>query len=314
MEKRILITGGLGFIGSHFVDLMLQNGYYVINLDKRTYAARLDLDFDKRGNYEFIEGDICTFKHLPPNINWVVNFAAESHVDNSILANHVFFESNVRGVYNLLELIRAKDSADRPIFMQISTDEVYGDILGGSKDENDKPKPSNPYSASKSAAEQLVFGWGRTYGIKYLICRSSNNYGEGQYPEKLIPKTIEFAMHGKKMTVHGDGSYSREWTYVRDNCEGILLVLEKGKLGEIYNISSGEIFSNLEIVKRVLCALGKPKDMFKFIENRVGQDIRYSVKFDKIKALGWQPKMSFNDFLAGYVKKIKQQYEKKEAI
>lgn len=148
-----------------------------------TYAARKDLDFNKYQNYEFIEEDICKLKHLPPNINYLVNFAAESHVDNAILSNRVFFESNVYGVYNLLELLRGKDPADVPIFIHISTDEVYGDIISGSRKETDMLKPSNPYAATKSAAEQLIFAWGRTYGIKYKICRSSNNYGYGQYPE-----------------------------------------------------------------------------------------------------------------------------------
>lgn len=309
MKKRILVTGGLGFIGSYFVDLALSRGYAVINIDKKTYAARDDVDFHTRSDYEYIEADICTLTHLPNNIEYVVNFAAESHVDNSITANKIFFESNIRGVYNLLELVRAKDLSDRPIFLHISTDEVYGDILNGSRTEENCLKPSNPYSATKAAAEQLIFGWGRTYGVHYMICRSSNNYGYGQYPEKLIPKTVDFALQGKKMTVHGNGSYEREWTFVGDNCEGIFLVMEHGIQGEIYNISSGEMLSNLSIVKKVLTALGKPSDMYEFVENRIGQDIRYSVDSTKVRALGWKPTQTFDKYLDEYIHAYIQHYE-----
>lgn len=310
MKKRILVTGGLGFIGSHFVQMALERGYHVINVDKQTYAARKDLNFDDQERYEYINADIVTLDHLPPNIDYIVNFAAESHVDNSILANQLFFESNTRGVYNILELIRAKDPSDRPVLLHISTDEVYGDIFEGSRAEGDTLKPSNPYSATKSAAEQLIFGWGRTYGIPYKIARSSNNYGIGQYPEKLIPKTIEYALEGKKMTIHGDGSYSREWTCVTDNCEGLFVVLEHGELGEVYNISSGEMLTNLEVVTAILKELGMPEDFYEFVENRVGQDIRYSVDPSKVKALGWESKQSLQAYLPTYITWYKDRYGK----
>ncbi|MEM2174988.1 MAG: GDP-mannose 4,6-dehydratase [Candidatus Micrarchaeia archaeon] len=310
MKKRVLVTGGLGFIGSYFVELLLKKGFYVINVDKVTYAARKDLNFEKYKNYEFIKEDICHLKHLPPNIDYLVNFAAETHVDNSIIANKVFFDTNVYGVYNLLELVRGKDSADRPIFIQISTDEVYGDVLKGSRNEKDLLKPSNPYAATKSAAEQLIFAWGRTYGIKYKICRSSNNYGYGQYPEKLIPKTILYALENKPMTIHGDGSARREWTYVEDNVEGIYLVMEKGEINEIYNISSGEEYSVLEIVKMILKEMKKPEDFYLFVEDRPGQDIRYSLDSSKIRKLGWKPKMTLKKYLPLYIKKFKQEYLK----
>lgn len=309
MKKRFLVTGGLGFIGSHFVELLLKKGHFVINVDKVTYAARKDLNFGKYKNYEFIKEDICNLTHLPPNIDYVVNFAAESHVDNSIVNNLHFFESNTRGVYNLLEIIRGKDIGSRPIFVQISTDEVYGDILEGSKNENDTLKPSNPYAATKAAAEQLVFAWARTYGIKYLIFRSSNNYGIGQYPEKLIPKTIFFALEGKKMTIHGDGSARREWTYVKDNVEAILLGIEKGKLNEIYNISSNEEYSVLEIVKLILKTMKMPENFYEFVEDRPGQDIRYSIDSTKIIKLGWKPKMTLKKFLVAYIEYLKKQFK-----
>lgn len=310
MKRRILVTGGLGFIGSYFVELLLKKGFYVINVDKVTYAARRDLNFEKYENYEFIKEDICNLKHLPPNIDYLVNFAAESHVDNSIVANKIFFDSNVYGVYNILELIRGKDSSERPVFVHISTDEVYGDILEGSKTEIDSLKPSNPYAGTKAAAEQLIFAWGRTYGIKYKICRSSNNYGWGQYPEKLIPKTIVYTLGNKKMTIHGDGSSRREWTYVGDNVEGIFLVMEKGKMNEIYNISSNEEYSVFEIVKMILREMMKPENFYVFVEDRPGQDVRYSIDSSKIRKLGWKPKMTLKKYLPIYVKQFKRYYLK----
>jgi len=309
MKKRIMVTGGLGFIGSYFVELALSRGYHVINVDKKTYAARTDLHFENREDYEWLNEDICTMPHLPSNIEWLVNFAAETHVDNSILANDVFFQANVKGVYNLLELIRLKDVGDRPKFLQISTDEVYGDIFEGSRKEDDRLKPSNPYAATKAAAEQLLYAWGRTYGLEYIICRSSNNYGFGQHEEKLIPRTIELTMQNKKMTVHGNGTYCREWTYAGDNCEGILLAMEKGNLGEIYNISTSEMETNLEIIKKILKTMGKPEDHYEFVENRVGQDIRYSVDSSKIKSLGWQPKMNLDKYLPELIQSYKKKYE-----
>ena len=301
-----MVTGGLGFIGSYFVELALERGYYVINVDKQTYAARRDLHFEKQENYEWIREDICSLTHLPSNIDWVVNFAAETHVDNSILANDIFLQTNVKGVYNLLELIRLKEPSERPKFLQISTDEVYGDTLSGSKQEDAPLKPSNPYAATKSAAEQLVHAWGRTYGVAYIICRSSNNYGYGQHEEKLIPRTIDLTLRGEKMTVHGDGSYSREWTFARDNCEGVLLALERGRTGTVYNISAGEMVDNLTIIKKIIILLEKPENHYTFVANRVGQDIRYSVASDEIKKLGWEPCMSLDKYLPELIQRYKK--------
>ena len=301
--KKLMVTGGLGFIGSYFVELALKRGYYVINVDKRTYAAREDVDFSKYPHYELIEEDICAIKHLPVGIDFIVNFAAESHVDNSILANHDFFHSNIHGVYNLLELMRAKDETDCPVLLHISTDEVYGTAHEGSYTEKDKLTPSNPYSATKAAAEQLIFGWRHTYGLPAIICRSCNNYGFGQYPEKLLAKTIEYLLNGKKMTIHGDGTYRREWIYAEDNCEGILAVLEKGKLGEVYNISSNEEYSVLEAVKMIVAAMGKTEaEALVHIQNRPGQDLRYSVDCSKVRALGWKPKTSLREYIPTYIK------------
>lgn len=301
--KKLLVTGGLGFIGSYFVRLALDRGYEVVNLDKKTYAARKDLSFEKEKRYTFLEADIATLRHLPVGIDAIVNFAAESHVDNSILANEDFFHSNVHGVYNLLELIRAKDSTDRPLFLHISTDEVYGTAHEGCFKENDRLIPSNPYSASKAAADQLVIGWSNTYGLQTLICRSCNNYGFGQYPEKLLAKTIEFLLKGRKMTIHGDGTYRREWLYAGDNCEAILTVLEKGVPGEAYNISSNEEYSVIEAATLTARAMGvEPQAAFTFIPNRLGQDLRYSVDCSKVRALGWKPKTTLAGYLPEYVR------------
>lgn len=305
--KKLLVTGGLGFIGSYFVDMALKRGYYVINVDKKTYAARTDMDFSGRPNYEFRQEDIAKMVHIPPGVDYVVNFAAESHVDNSIHANEEFYNSNIGGVYNLLELIRAKDETDQPILFHISTDEVYGTAHEGSFTEEDKLLPSNPYSATKAAAEQLIFGWRHTHGIKAIICRSCNNYGFGQYPEKLLAKTIEYLLNDKKMTVHGDGTYVREWIYAEDNCEGLLTVLEKGQEGEVYNISSGEEHSVMEAVRMVVEAMGMKEDeAVVHIPNRPGQDLRYSVDCSKARALGWAPKTTLREYIPEYIRLYKE--------
>lgn len=296
--KKILITGGLGFIGSSFVEMALKKGCAVVNVDKMTYAARKDLDFDKGENYEFIKKDICDLTELPEDAGCVINFAAESHVDNSIKSNDEFIRSNFLGVRNVLELVRKTEPFKRPLFIQISTDEVYGDILEGSFSENDRLKPSNPYSATKAAAEQLVMGWGRTHGVRYRITRSSNNYGPGQSDEKFIPNIMKHALKGEKAKVYGKGLNRREWTHVEDNCEAIFLVMEKGTDGEIYNISSGEELTNLEIVRKVLKAVGKPDDFFEFVTDRPGHDVRYSVDSSKMAALGWKPETTLAKYLS----------------
>lgn len=295
--KKILVTGGLGFIGSHFIELALRQGYHVINVDKQTYAMRKDIDFEKHPEYAYIKKDICDLTSLPPDISFIVNFAAESHVDNSIRNSLPFFRSNVEGVYNLLELVRKTPTEQRPVFIQISTDEVYGDIAEGSFTETDRLTPSSPYSATKAAADQLVFGWARTYGLKFRMHRCSNNYGYGQQPEKLIPRAMKDAKHGRKMPVHGTGTYRREWTFVGDNCEAILLIMEKGTDGEIYNVTAGEELNNLEVVKKVMKVMGQPDDFYEFVADRPGQDIRYSVDASKIRALGWKPTTTIDQYL-----------------
>lgn len=302
--KTIVVTGGLGFIGSYFVELALSKGYHVINIDKKTYAARTDLAFTSHPHYEYIDADICTIKHLPPNIETIVNFAAESHVDNSIVANQIFFESNTRGVYNLLEIIRAKDPSDRPVLVHISTDEVYGSMMTGRATESSRLEPSSPYSATKAAADELILAWAKTYGLQYKICRSCNNYGYGQYPEKLFAKTVDHLENNKKMTVHGDGSYVREWLYVQDNVEAILLIMEKGDLNSIYNISANEEHSVMNVVQMIIEHIkpGEPwENWVERIPNRWGQDGRYAIVCDKVKALGWTAKMNLREYIPQYI-------------
>lgn len=305
-RKRVMVTGGLGFIGSHFVQLLLAKGYEVVNVDKRTYASRKDIDFIGLPNYQFIEKDIGDLKSLPPRISYIVNFAAESHVQNSIYDSRAFFQSNVQGVYNLLELVRSTEEGARPTFIQISTDEVYGDIKEGMFSEDDRLKASSPYSATKAAADQLVLGWIRTYGIKARICRSCNNYGFGQNSEKLIPRTTKLAFRNEKMTVHGSGHYTREWIHVEDNCEAILRVMEQGMDGEIYNITTGVSLSNLDVIQLIHKVMGTPPNHFVFVEDRPGQDVRYAISANKIRQLGWIPKWTLEAYLPLFIKSCEE--------
>lgn len=287
--KTLLVTGGRGFIGSHFVEEALKRKYKVIDIDKMTYAASKTLPWDSDKNYTHINIDITELSHLPA-CDVLINFAAESHVDNSIKSSEVFVKSNVFGVHNLLELVRGKQEYERPLFFQISTDEVYGDRLEGLFNETDKLTPSNPYSATKASAEMLVLSYHRTYGFDYLITRTSNNYGERQYREKLIPKSLHSLRNEKKIPVHGDGSYVRDWTYVKDNVSALLMLIEKGIKNDLYNIAAENFMTNMEVVKQVLEWEGKDESQIQFVENRWGQDLRYAVDSSKMRKLGWQPK------------------------
>lgn len=284
-----LVTGGRGFIGSHFVELALSKNHSVIDVDNMGYASNNVLPHDNHPNYKLLKEDIANLKHLP-RCDVLINFAAESHVDNSIKDTSPFIHSNILGVHNLLELVRGKPKYDRPLFFQISTDEVYGDIIDGSFTEDDRLTPSNPYSATKASAEMLVLSYHRTYGLDYIITRSGNNYGERQYEEKLIPKCISCLDSGKKIPIHGDGSYIRDWTYVKDNVEGLLFLIENDIRNDIYNISADNNMTNLQVVDEILSWKGKTRNEIMFVENRWGQDVRYSINCDKIRKLGWKPK------------------------
>ena len=288
----ILVTGGLGFIGSNFVRSMIdKTGITVV--DALRYGSNennlKDLD------YKFVKGDICDYESmnaLVKGVDAIVNFAAETHVDRSISNPYAFIESNVIGTYTILEAMRKANPEAR--LVHISTDEVYGDKEEGSFREGDTLKPSSPYSASKASADMLAFAYARTYGLNVVITRCTNNYGMQQFPEKLIPKAIIRAKMNMKIPIYGTGKNVRDWIYVKDHCEAINLVLERGERGKFYNISSGEEKTNLEVVSEILKIMDKP-DLVEFVEDRPGHDVRYSLDSSKIRELGWKPKHSFKE-------------------
>ena len=303
-----IVTGGCGFIGSHFIELLLSKGLTVLNIDKMTYVSWKNIGFENNPNYNFWLQDICDITNLP-KCDYLVNFAAESFVDNSIENSKEFFDSNVKGIHNLLEHIRMKAKFDRPVFIQISTDEVYGDTLEGSFKEDDVLRPSNPYSATKAAAEQFVFAYNRTYNLQYLITRASNNFGIRQYPEKLIPKTIQSALSGRPMTIHGDGSYIRSWIHAKDHCEAILSLIENKHYNDVYNICSGKEYSNLEVVNMIYKAMNIEPNLI-FVENRWGQDLRYSISTEKLRnKINWKPKYFLESSLGEMIKFYKDNNE-----
>ncbi|AEH25436.1 dTDP-glucose 4,6-dehydratase [Pyrococcus yayanosii] len=298
---KLLVTGGAGFIGSNFIHYILakHKDWEVINLDKLGYGSNLanlkDIEDDPR--YTFVKGDINDFelvKDIVKKVDGIVNLAAESHVDRSISNPQAFIESNVLGVYTLLEAIRKYNPDVR--LVHISTDEVYGDILKGSFTEEDRLMPSSPYSATKAASDMLILGWARTYKLNASITRCTNNYGPYQFPEKLIPKTIIRAKLGLKIPIYGTGQNVRDWLYVEDHVRAIELVLLKGEAREVYNISAGEEKTNLEVVKTILKIMDKDEDLIEFVEDRPGHDLRYSLDSWKImRDLKWRPKYSFEE-------------------
>lgn len=298
---RVLVTGGAGFIGSNFVRYMLNHhDYDIVVLDKLTYSGRLENLQDVISKITFIKGDICSQDDLLKvgKADVIINFAAETHVDRSILDAGVFVKTDILGTFNLLELSRKLDS----LFTQISTDEVYGSIVEGSFKEGDTLDPSSPYSSSKAGADLLVRAYYKTYGLPVKITRSSNNFGPYQYPEKIIPFFIVNALQNKPLPLYGDGGNIRDWIYVLDNCEAIDLVLHKGNRGEIYNIGGENEKTNLEITHMILEELKKQKSLIKFVKDRPGHDRRYSLDCTKIKALGWSPKHKFEDALKSTIK------------
>ena len=298
-SKLILVTGGLGFIGKHFVKRCLSLGSFVTNVDVVNYAADriANEELKTHKNYRHIASDIATLSHLP-ECDYLVNFAAESHVDNSIADNRQFCHSNILGVQRLLELTRAKAKSGAPLFIQISTDEVYGDIPEGRHSERDPLRPSNPYSATKAAADMLVIGWARTYGLEYNIVRMTNNYGPNQYPEKLIPKSAWRMRRGLPALMHGNGSYLRSWLHVEDSVSAIIMIIEKGERNSIYNVHGDHELPNIEVLRKLASILNVPeKDAFIGIPNRVGQDIRYSLDDSRLRSLGWKPQRVFDEEL-----------------
>lgn len=298
---KILVTGGAGFIGSCFIRHIMNKypEYKVINLDALTYCGNLENLKDIEGNssYRFVQGNICDkelVRELVSEADCIVNFAAESHVDNSIKNPEIFIETNVKGTLNLLE---ASKEACIDRFLQVSTDEVYGSLgENGYFYEATPLAPNSPYSASKASADMLVRAYFETYKLPVLNTRCSNNYGPYQYPEKLIPLFISKLLKGEKVPVYGDGLNVRDWLYVYDHCEAIDVVLHKGKIGEVYNIGGHNEKTNLEITGIILNAMGKDDSSIEFVQDRPGHDRRYAISNDKITSeLGWKPSLTFEE-------------------
>ncbi len=294
---RLLVCGGMGFIGSNFIRYSLEKARYsrIVNLDLLRYGSNPAnlAGFEDEG-YTFVRGDISDYalvSELIKDADEVVNFAAETHVDRSISAPQTFLQSNVFGVFTILEALRNENPDAKLI--QISTDEVYGDILEGSFRETDAIRPSSPYSASKAAADAFVLGYARTYGLDAAITRCTNNYGPYQFPEKLIPKAIIRLARSLKVPIYGTGRNVRDWIYVLDHCKAVEVVMKKGRAGEVYNISSGEEKTNLEVAREILRIMEKDDSYLEWVEDRPGHDVRYSLNSSKIRELGWKPEHEF---------------------
>jgi len=305
--QKIIVTGGLGFIGSNLVKMLLNKNYYVVNIDKVSYASNFYnlREINKSKNYKFIKSDISNidkiekiFKLFKPKC--IFNLAAETHVDRSIDGPKKFVNSNIVGTFKLLECFKnycKKNNTSKMI--HISTDEVYGDVAKGRSKETDPYLPSSPYAASKASSDHLVYSYIRTFKIPAIITNCSNNYGPRQHPEKLIPKLIYFTIKNKPLPIYGNGKNSREWIYVDDHCEALIKVFKKGKIGSFYNIGSNYNVNNLEVTKTLLSSIKKKIKIgknvkIKFVKDRPGHDLRYAINSFKIKKeLGWKPKTSF---------------------
>jgi len=299
-KMKILVTGGLGFIGSNFIEWALANtNFEIFNLNRLSKGTK-PLEFD--GPYQFIPGDIndpVLLSSLIPKVNAIINFAAETHVDRSILSAGDFVQTDVLGTYTLLEAVK-KHKIGR--YIQISTDEIYGSIEKGAFTEDSTLAPNSPYAASKAGGDLLVCSYFKTYKLPIIITRSSNNYGPYHYPEKIIPFFITNALQNLPLPLYGDGKNIRDWLYVKDNCKGLDTVFHKGREGEIYNIGGEAEKENIEITKIILSELGKNEDLIKFVKDRPGHDRRYALDCSKIKKLGWKPEHSFEDAIKKTVK------------
>ncbi len=299
--KNILVTGGAGFIGSNFINHILheRDDYFIVNLDKLTYAGNLEnlKESENKKSYKFIKGDICNLdlvKYIfeKYKIKYVINFAAESHVDRSILGSGIFYQTNVIGTNVLLETAR-KFEVEK--FLQVSTDEVYGSLgKEGLFKESTPLSPNSPYSSSKAAADMMVMAFHHTYGMPVVVTRCSNNYGPLQFPEKLIPLMIINSLNDKPLPVYGDGMNVRDWIYVIDHNKAIDLVFDKGRVGEVYNIGASNEMPNIEIIKLILKYLKKPESLIQYVKDRPGHDRRYAIDSSKIQSeLGWKPSFTF---------------------
>ena len=309
--QKFLVTGGLGFIGSNLIDLLLKKKFYVINIDKITYSSNFynTKEFTNNKNYKFIRCDLNSRKKILQILKkfkpkGIFNLAAETHVDRSIDAPKAFVKSNILGVFNLLEAFKIYSKNNHNVrLIHVSTDEVYGDVLKGRSKEDDQYKPSSPYAASKASSDHLVQSYIRTYKIPALITNCSNNYGPKQHPEKLIPKLIYNILNNRTLPIYGKGKNSREWIYVPDHCDALLKVFKKGKIGNFYNIGSNLNLNNLMIVKKLL-SIGEKKVKLgknvkiKFVKDRPGHDLRYAINSNKLrKELKWKPKTKINNGL-----------------
>tara|TARA_R100000008_G_C3584705_1_gene171272 strand:+ start:2255 stop:3205 length:951 start_codon:yes stop_codon:yes gene_type:complete len=313
--KIVYITGCLGFIGSYVTRKCLERGWFVRGIDKCTYAANTSLleEFNNYKNFIFEQKDIRELTHLY-DCDYVINIAAESHVENSIVDSNEFINSNIVGVKNLLDLVKSKSENcnARPVFFHFSTDEVYGDIGDGVHYETDLLKPSNPYAAAKAAADMLVVAWARTYDINYVILRPTNNYGIGQYPEKLIPLSIKNLLRGKKIRLHNNGTPIRNWLHADDTAEAVMAIIDAGTINEIYNVAGGFEQKNIDTVRKIIKSYYNTDDSWEqyidFSYNRQGQDVRYALDDSKLRALKWSAKKIFDDELIKIVDYHKENF------
>jgi dTDP-glucose 4,6-dehydratase len=302
-DRTLLVTGGAGFIGSNFIHYLLKHhlSSRIINLDKLTYAGNLDnlKDVEKDPRYEFIYGDIRDRKlvrEIFERVQGVVHFAAETHVDRSILDAGEFILTDVYGSFVLFEALKAAPHVE--FFLHISTDEVYGSRDKGYFKEDDSLSPSSPYAASKAGADRLAYAYTVTYGLPIIILRPSNNFGPYQYPEKFIPLFVTNALEDKSLPLYGKGTNVRDWLYVEDHCRAIELVIERGKLGEVYNVGANKEVQNITIAEKIVALLGKPRNLIHFVPDRLGHDKRYALDCSKIRTLGWKPETEFEQALA----------------
>jgi dTDP-glucose 4,6-dehydratase len=316
MNKIVYVTGCLGFIGSYVTRECLKKGWHVRGIDKITYASNVNVldEFKNYENFIFEQKDINDIKFLY-ECDYIINTAAETHVGNSLVKSEEFISSNIKGVYNLLELIRnyRAESKHLPILLHFSTDEVYGDITSGEHLETDILKPSNPYSATKAAADQLITAWGRTYDIPYVILRPTNNYGIGQYVEKLIPKSIKYLQLGKKIPLHNGGTPIRNWLHAQDTANAVIKIIENKVINEIYNICGGFEQTNLDTVSKLITLYhtNSLKSINEYLDLdivRKGQDVRYALNDNKLRTLGWEPEMDFDIELPNIINYYKQNF------
>lgn len=313
MKNIVYVTGCLGFIGSYVTRACLKKGWYVKGIDKVTYASNSDVlaEFFQYENFSFTKCDINDLEFLY-DCDYVINTAAETHVGNSIVKSDDFVHSNINGVHHLLELLRnyRQENNRTPVLLHFSTDEVYGDTVDGIHTETDLLRPSNPYSATKAAADMLILAWARTYKIPYVIVRPNNNYGINQYVEKLIPKSIKYLQIGRKIPLHNNGKPTRNWLHASDTAEAITTIIESGVRNEIFNISGGIELPNVDVATKIIHGLFGNVDINQYIDfslQRPGIDVRYSVDDSKLRKLGWSPKTNFDEELS----KMIQHYSNK---